>query len=99
MSRRCPLNSKKKTMSGNLVSHSNRKTKRTFRPNLQTVSLWSDSLKRSVSVRIAVSSLRTVDAKGGLDSFLLTARSCLLSDAMRRIQKQVKRVVETSTVA
>ena len=35
----------KKPMSGHNVSHSNRKTKRRFLPNLQTRRFWVDSLK------------------------------------------------------
>jgi len=42
MARRCELTGKG-VMSGHLVSHANNKRKRVFRPNLQTVTLASDT--------------------------------------------------------
>ncbi len=50
MARRCELTGKG-VQSGNLVSHSNRKTKRRFLPNLFNVTLQSDALQRSVRLR------------------------------------------------
>ena len=50
MARRCDLTGKG-VQSGNLVSHSNRKTKRRFLPNLFNVTLQSDALQRSVRLR------------------------------------------------
>ncbi len=52
MSRRCALTGKA-VQSGNLVSHSNHKTRTRFLPNLVNVSLISDLLQRSVRLRIA----------------------------------------------
>ena len=43
MARRCPVTGKGVQV-GNNVSHSNRKTKRRFLPNLQTISLLSDTV-------------------------------------------------------
>ena len=48
MGRKCQLTGKS-VMSGNNVSHANNKTKRTFLPNLQNVTLLSDSLGRGPS--------------------------------------------------
>ena len=50
MSRRCELTGKA-VLSGHLVSHSNRKTKRVFRPNLCAVTLQSEALERAVRLR------------------------------------------------
>ena len=72
MSRRCELTGKA-VQTGHLVSHSNRKTKTRFLPNLCAVSLISDTLGRSVRLRIAAASLRSVEHRGGLDAFLLKA--------------------------
>ena len=72
MSRRCELTGKG-VLSGNNVSHANNRTKRVFRPNLQTVSLASDSLGRVVSLKVSMHALKTIDRKGGLDVFLLKA--------------------------
>ena len=47
MARRCEL-SGKAVLSGNLVSHSNHKTRTRFMPNLCNVTLISDTLKREI---------------------------------------------------
>ena len=60
--------------SGNNVSHANNKTKRVFRPNLQEVSLASDSLGQDVKLKISMNALRSVDRCGGIDAFLLKAQ-------------------------
>ena len=73
MSRRCELTGKA-VQTGHLVSHSNRKTKTRFLPNLCSVSLISDTLGRSVRLRIAAASLRAVEHRGGLDAVLLKAK-------------------------
>src|ERR1700691_3451561 len=72
MSRRCELTGKA-VQSGNKVSHSNHKTRTRFLPNLCSVTLISDSLGRSVRLRIAAAALRSVEHRGGLDAFLIKA--------------------------
>ena len=57
MSRRCELTGKA-VQTGNNVSHSNRKTRTRFLPNLCQVTLISDALGRSVRLRIAAAALR-----------------------------------------
>lgn len=93
MSRRCDLTGKK-ALVGHKVSHSNHKTKRRFLPNLQNVTLLSDSLGRSVRLRISTNALKTVDHRGGLDAFLLKAKSEDLSPKMRLVRKQVMKKLD-----
>jgi len=92
MSRRCELTGKSAQV-GHKVSHSNIKTKRRFLPNLLNVTLISDSLGRSVRLRISANALRSVDHRGGLDAFLAKARDVELSqralDLKRRIAKKL----------
>ena len=90
MSRKCDLTGKK-VMSGHKVSHSNIKTKRKFRPNLQTVTLASDQMKRSFRFRVAASGLRSVEHRGGLDAFLLKANDNELSPMALKLKKQLKK--------
>ena len=52
MSRVCELTGKGRQV-GHNVSHANNKTKRTFLPNLQNVTLMSDSLGQSVKLRVS----------------------------------------------
>ena len=74
MAWRCELTGKTRQI-GNRVSHSNRKTKRRFLPNLLNVTLMSDLLGRSVRLRISANALKTVDHRGGLDAFLRRPRT------------------------
>ena len=59
MSRRCELTGKG-PMTGNNVSHANNKTKRRFLPNLNDVTLQSESLGRGFKMRITAAALRSV---------------------------------------
>ena len=90
MPRRCELTGTKVTF-GNNVSHSNRKSSRTFAPNLQSVSLPSEGLRRTVRMRVTTRALRTVQKVGGLDAYLLgTADAKLPPEALvlkRRLRK------------
>jgi large subunit ribosomal protein L28 len=88
MSWRCELTGKTRLI-GNRVSHSNRKTKRRFLPNLLSVTLMSDSLGRSVRLRISANALKTVDHRGGLDAFLMKAKNEELSERALELKRQV----------
>lgn len=88
MSRRCELTGKA-VQSGNLVSHSNRKTKTRFLPNLCNVTLISETLGRSVRLRVAAAALRSVEHRGGLDAFLTKAREEDLSPGARQLKREI----------
>ena len=57
--------------------------------NLNSVTLFSDSLKRNFRFRIASSTLRTIDKHGGLDQYLNNTSSRLLTDKALKIKKQI----------
>ncbi len=63
MSRVCQLTGKS-VMSGNNVSHSNRRTKRKFLPNLITKRFFIPEEDKWVSLKISCSALRTINKKG-----------------------------------
>ncbi|MDE2577977.1 MAG: 50S ribosomal protein L28 [Hyphomicrobiales bacterium] len=88
MSRRCELTGKA-VQTGNLVSHSNRKTRTRFLPNLCNVTLISDTLQRPVRLRVAAATLRSVEHRGGLDAFLAKARDEELSQNARTIKREI----------
>jgi large subunit ribosomal protein L28 len=88
MARRCELTGKD-VMSGHKVSHSNRKTKRKFLPNLTNVSLISDALGRTVKLRVAASALRTVEHRGGLDGFLAKSHDEELSRDALKVKRDI----------
>ncbi|MFD1196355.1 50S ribosomal protein L28 [Seohaeicola saemankumensis] len=95
MSRRCELTGKG-PMSGNNVSHANNKTRRRFLPNLNDVSLQSETLGRTVKLRISAAALRSVDHRGGLDAFLAKAKDDTLSDAALKIKKEIAKAQATA---
>jgi large subunit ribosomal protein L28 len=88
MSRRCELTGKTLQV-GHNVSHANNKTKRVFRPNLQTISLASDALGQTYKLKICMSALRTVDRTGGLDAFLMKAKDAVLSTRALRLKRLI----------
>ena len=94
MSRRCELTGKA-VLTGNLVSHSNRKTRRRFLPNLVNVTLTSDVLQRSVRLKVSANALKTVDHRGGLDAFLIKASA----DELSQKAVELKRAVEKASAA
>jgi large subunit ribosomal protein L28 len=88
MSRRCELTGKA-VQSGNKVSHSNRKTRTRFLPNLVQVTLISDTLERAVRLRISAAALRSVEHRGGLDDFLTKANVSELSDTAVELKREI----------
>ena len=98
MSRRCELTGKA-VQSGNLVSHSNRKTRTRFLPNLCNVTLISDALGRSVRLRVAAAALRSVEHRGGLDAFLIKAREDELSQTCKVLRRDIIKTTAESAVA
>lgn len=90
MTRRCSLTGKAVQV-GNKVSHSNKKTKKRFQPNLQNVTMISDVLNRKIKLRIATSALRSIEVKGGIDLYLLDTDDNDLSQKAREFKKLIKK--------
>ena len=63
MSRVCELTGKK-AMVGNNVSHSKRRTKRRFYPNLVTKKFYLPEEDKLITLKISTSALRTINKKG-----------------------------------
>ncbi len=63
MSRICQITGKK-IMVGNNVSHSKRRTKRTFAPNLFDKSFFLQEENRFVKLRVSANGIRTITKKG-----------------------------------
>jgi len=88
MSKRCELTGVS-PLKGNNVSHAKNKTKRRFLPNLKKVIFRSDILKKNIKLNVTNAALRTVDFKGGLDKFLISAESIKLSKKVKRIKTSI----------
>ena len=90
MSRVCELTGKGRQV-GNNVSHANNKTKRTFLPNLQNVTLLSDALAKSVKLKVSTHGLRSVEHVGGLDNWLTKTRVEKLSPRAQKLKRELKK--------
>lgn len=88
MSRICELTGRGRQV-GHNVSHANNKTKRVFLPNLQNVTLISDTLERGVKLRVSTHGLRSVEHVGGLDNWLLKTADIKLSLKVRRLKREI----------
>jgi large subunit ribosomal protein L28 len=95
MSRRCEL-SGRAVQSGNSVSHANNRTRRRFLPNLNQVTLISDALGQNVRLRISSHALRSVEARGGLDNYLIKARDGVLSPRALKLKRQIAKKREAA---
>lgn len=89
MAKRCSITGRG-VLVGNNVSHANNKNKRRFLPNLQQQSLVSESTGETVSMRLSIKGLRTVEHAGGLDAYLLGTAPSKLPTDLRRLRKRVE---------
>jgi large subunit ribosomal protein L28 len=87
MARKCAITGKGVQV-GNNVSHANNKTKRRFLPNLQTISLLSDTLG-PVRLRLTAAGIRTIEHKGGIDAFLKETADRRLAPEVLRLERRV----------
>ncbi len=88
MSRICELTGKGRLV-GNNVSHAKNRTRRTFLPNLQKVTLMSETLEQSFKFRVSTQGLRSVEHVGGLDNWLTKTSDSKLSDNARKVKKEI----------
>ncbi|MBN2866325.1 MAG: 50S ribosomal protein L28 [Thiotrichales bacterium] len=73
MSKVCQVTGKGPVV-GNNVSHSHRKTRRRFLPNLHTHRFWVEAESRFVKLRVSAKGMRIID-KTGIDSVIADMRS------------------------
>ncbi len=90
MARKCDLTGTG-VQTGNNVSHANNKTRRRFLPNLQHVTLVSDTLKQKFSFRITAATLRSIDHNGGLDDYLVSTNASKLTAGARKLRNSIKK--------
>lgn len=90
MSRQCMITGKK-IMFGNNVSHANNKTRRTFLPNIQDTTVYSEVLKRKIGIRISPAGLRTLDHVGGLDAYLKKTAKTKVHPKLRAIKAEIEK--------
>ena len=85
----CELTGKKPVVKC-LVSHSNIKTKKKVQPNVQQKKLYSPTLKGFVSLKVATSTIRSIEHVGGFDNFILKQDPSCLSPRAVKILNRIK---------
>ena len=102
MSRVCEITGSK-VGSGNNVSHSNRHTKRTFRPNLQTKTYQSEILARSVTLTLTARAIRTLDKYNGFDGYMSQVKNIRVREGFSaeatRLRNQIVKKLAASKAA
>ena len=88
MSMKCELTGKT-FQTGNNVSHAKNRTKRRFMPNLKSISFMSEVLGRKIQLKVATSTIRTVEKKGGLDDFLVSTPNSKLPEKAKKLKKTI----------
>ncbi len=88
MTMKCELTGKT-FQTGNNVSHAKNRTKRRFMPNLQNISFISEVLGQRIQLKVAASTIRTVEKKGGLDDFLLSTPNSKLPQKAKKLKKSI----------
>ena len=85
---KCEL-SGKSFQTGNNLSHAKNRTKRRFLPNLQKISFISEILGQKIQFKVATSTIRTVEKKGGLDEYLKNTSNDKLLHKAKKIKKNI----------
>ncbi len=88
MAMKCELTGKS-FQTGNNVSHAKNRTKKRFLPNLQNISFMSEKLGRSLKFKVAASTIRTVEKKGGLDDYLINTPNSKLPQKAKKLKKTI----------
>ncbi|GAA4490705.1 50S ribosomal protein L28 [Actinoallomurus oryzae] len=63
MARRCQVTGREPAF-GNRVSHSHRRTRRRFDPNIQRKRFWLPSEQRYVRLTVSAKGIKTIDKRG-----------------------------------
>jgi large subunit ribosomal protein L28 len=92
MARECDLLGTKPQF-GHNVSHSNRRTKRRFEPNLQRVTFYSEALRHGIALRVTTRAIRTVQKHGGIDRFLVDMDPSKLGPVGQRLKRRVHKAM------
>jgi large subunit ribosomal protein L28 len=83
----------KTVMSGNNVSHALNRTRRKFLPNIQDTTIYSEVLKKWISVKTSAAGLRTVEHKGGFDAFIANTALTKLDPDLRQYKAQIEKAL------
>ena len=86
-------------LTGNKVSHSNRKTRTRWLPNLKKKKYVIAELGRTVSITLSTRSIRTIDKLGGIVPALLNQREENFSQQLMRLKRDLLKKSKPSAKA
>lgn len=89
---RCELTGKGPVVK-NLVSHSNIKTKSKAYPNVQKKKLYSQALGQFVTLKIATSTLKSLEHQGGFDKYILNQPEKDMSQRALTVKRRIVRKI------
>ena len=99
MARICELTGKRPT-TGNLVSHSNIKTRTRWLPNVLNKKYTISELGQTLTLRLSTHAVKTIDKQGGITRALLLSKDENLSDRLKSVKNRlVKKLRASSTKA
>ncbi len=90
MSRICEIYGTK-PVSGHNVSHSKRRTKRTWQPNLQKKKYDLPELRKTVTLTLSTKAIKTISKYGSLAEVLSKAKDEKLSPKLLKIKNDLKK--------
>lgn len=90
MSRKCELTGVG-VQFGNNVSHSQRKTRRRFEPNIKLVKCISEFTGQEYKLKLVTRCIRSIDKAGGFDTFILNAKNCNMSEKAKSIRNDIRK--------
>lgn len=89
---RCELSGKSPVVK-NLVSHSNIKTKSIAMPNIQKKRLYSQVLDQLVTLRVATTTIKSIEHFGGFDKYILNQPASTLSKRAMAVKTRIQRKI------
>lgn len=95
---RCELTGKSPVVK-NKVSHSNIKTKSKAIPNVQKKRLFSNCLGSFVTLKVATSSIKSLEHCGGFDKFILNLDEDNMSDRALTVKRKIARKLKSTKTA
>lgn len=79
---------------GNQISFSNKKHRRTWKPNVQTKTYYSDILQRQLKLHVTTYVMRWIDKVGGFDNYILhTKEKKLASELGMQLKSEMKQAL------
>ncbi len=90
MARVCDLTGVK-NFSGNKVSHSNRKTRTKWLPNLKDKRYTIPELSKTVTLKLSTRAIRTIDKLGGISQAIMKAKAEKLSAKALKLKNEIKK--------